>query len=320
MMRLLAADIGGTYSRLAWRASEDPGDWVEQRFENAGFADLEAVIDRGLELLGASSRSVGCMVLALPGPVHSEPVRLTNIDWSVSRRALRERYAAARVEIVNDFQAAAVGAVTSPAGQLKRLNAGAGEGDGAVVVTGAGTGLGMAWFAGPPDGRPPHATEGGHLDFAPNDRQQEVLYSHLAERYGHVSYERILSGDGLLGLYRWLAGPAARADDPAGVTALAAAGDAAAVEAVRLFVRVFAAYAGNLALAFNPAGGIYLCGGLSAHLADWFEPAAFAAAFAAKGRMRELVGRIPVSLVTRADIGLAGARQLLDTICTRAET
>jgi glucokinase len=319
-MRFLAADIGGTYSRLAWRVADGPGNWVEQRFENAGFPDLEAVIDRGLELLGASSKSVQCMVLALPGPVHADPVRLTNIDWSVSRGTLRERYACERVEIVNDFQAAAVGAVTAPSGQLRVLNAGAGDPGGPVVVTGAGTGLGMAWFAGPPDGRPPRATEGGHLDFAPNDRQQEALYSHLADRYGHVSYERILSGDGLLGLYRWLAGADAMAQDTAGVTALAAAGEAAAVEAVRLFVRVFGAYAGNLALAFNPAGGIYLCGGLSAHLADWFEPAAFLAAFEAKGRMRELVGRIPVSLVTRGDIGLAGARQLLETICTRAET
>lgn len=314
---MLAADIGGTYSRLAWRNADDPGDWVEQRFENAGFPDLAAVIDRGLELLGASSRSVGCMVLALPGPVHAEPVRLTNIDWSVSRERLRERYASERVELVNDFQAAALGAVAAPAGQLRLLNAGAGEADGPVVVTGAGTGLGMAWFGGRPDGRPPRATEGGHLDFAPNDRQQEALYSHLAERYGHVSYERILSGDGLLGLYRWLAGdPAA---DPATVKARAVAGEDAAVEAVRLFVRVFGAYAGNLALAFNPAGGIYLCGGLTAHLADWFEPAAFVAAFAAKGRMRELVERIPVSLVTRGDIGLAGGRQLLEKICTRAD-
>lgn len=319
-MMLLAADIGGTYSRLAWRVADDSGDWVEQRFENAAFAGLEAVIDRGLESLRAPSHGISRMVLALPGPVQHDPVRLTNIDWSVSRESLRERYGAERVEIVNDFQAAAIGAVTAPAGQLKVLNAASGDTKGPVVVTGAGTGLGMAWFAGPPDGRPPHATEGGHLDFAPNDRQQVALYSHLAERYGHVSYERILSGDGLLGLYRWLAGSAAAADDPAGVTARAAAGEDAAVEAVRLFVRVFGAYAGNLALAFNPAGGIYLCGGLNAHLAHWFEPAAFGAAFKAKGRMRELVEEIPVALVTRGDIGLAGARQLLEKIYTRAET
>ena len=319
-MWCLAADIGGTYSRLAWRSADAPGDWVEQRFENAGFADLEGVIDHGLALLGAPARGVRCMVLALPGPVHLEPVRLTNIDWHVSRVTLRARYASERVEIVNDFQAAAVGAVTAPAGRLRVLNAGSGNADGPVVVTGAGTGLGMAWFAGPPDGRPPHATEGGHLDFAPNDRQQEALYRHLAERYGHVSYERVLSGEGLLALYRWLAGAEAPAAEPAGVTARAAAGDAAALEAIRLFVRVFGAYAGNLALAFNPAGGIYLCGGLTAHLADWFEPDAFVAAFAAKGRMRELVERIPVSLVTRGDTGLAGARQLLEALCTRADT
>lgn len=319
-MRVLAADIGGTYSRLTWRTADAPGDWVEQRFENAGFASLEAVIDRGLDQLGAASHTVPCMVLALPGPVHANPVRLTNIDWSVDRDALRARYACGQVEIINDFQAAAAGAVATPAADLKTLNAGTADPRGPVVVTGAGTGLGMAWFAGGPHGGAPHATEGGHLDFAPNDDQQAALYRHLADRYGHVSYERILSGDGLVGLYRWLAGSGAQAQDSAEVAARAAAGEAPAIEAVQLFVRVFGGYAGNLALAFNPGGGIYLCGGLTAHLAGWFEPAAFSAAFQAKGRMRELVGRIPVSLVTRGDIGLAGARQLLETICTRADT
>ena len=88
---------------------------------------------------------------------------------------------------------------------------------------------------------------------------------------------------------------------------------------MRLFVAVFAAYAGNLALAFDPTGGIYLCGGVSVHLADWFEPPAFAAAFCAKGRMAGVVQRIPVFLATRQDTGLAGAKDIVKRL-QRAES
>jgi glucokinase len=317
-MICLAADIGGTYSRLAWRTPQQAQGWVEQRFDNAGFADLEAVIARGRELLDGEAQAIECMVLALPGPVHEDPVQLTNIDWRVQRAALRRRFGVRELLIVNDFQAAALGAVGTAAESLRVLNPGQADA-GPVVVAGAGTGLGMAWLAGRDDPALPRATEGGHLDFAPNDERQVALYRHLAARHGHVSYERILSGDGLLELYRWSAGASASAASPAEVAALAAADDACANEAVALFVQIFAAYAGNLALAFNPSGGIYLCGGLTAHLAERFSAETFAAAFSAKGRMRDLVRRIPVYLVTGGEVGLAGAMTILDKICKRAD-
>jgi glucokinase len=179
-----------------------------------------------------------------------------------------------------------------------------------VVVAGAGTGLGMAWLAQTGSGVLPRATEGGHLDFAPNNERELALYRWLAGRFGHVSYERILSGGGLVDTYRFIAGSAAGVERPAQIAALARQADPAATQALRLFVEIFAAYTGNLALAFNPTAGIYLCGGLSAHLAHWFEPTAFMAAFAAKGRMAGVVRRIPVFLVTRHDSGLAGAKNI----------
>ena len=311
-MMSLAADIGGTYSRLAWFGDALGGETVEQVYRNADFASLEAVIERGQEALDLAGRPLAEMVLALPGPVQRDPIELTNIRWTLYRDRLAERFGTASLTIINDFQAAALGAVNEPYEHLKVLNPVTPD-DGPVVVAGAGTGLGMAWLASRDQRGLPQATEGGHMDFAPTDTDQLALYETLAARYGHVSYERLLSGDGLLDIYRHTAGENAGAGTPADIAALAGRSERAAVEAIRHFVAVFAAYAGNLALAFNPSGGIYLCGGLSAHLADWFDPTAFMITFANKGRMSDVVRRIPVYLVTRHNTGLAGALRIAQT-------
>jgi len=307
----LAADIGGTYSRLAWSGDGPAQGADEQIFRNADFDSLEAVIDRALAVWSIAGQPLDHIALAVPGPVHDDPVALTNIDWQLDREALRSRYRAARLSIVNDFQAAALGSVAEPRERLMTLNPGVAD-TGPVVVAGAGTGLGMAWFAGQRSGVLPYATEGGHLDFAPVDDEQLALFHWLAERYGHVSYERILSGAGLLDTHRFIAADAAGAGTPAEVVAAARRGDVHALQTVRTFVAIFAAYAGNLALAFNPTGGIYLCGGLTVHLAEWFNPELFQARYMAKGRMRAVVQRIPVFMVNRHDTGLTGAKMIAE--------
>ncbi len=305
-MMYLAADIGGTYSRVALSGDGETDDQRLQVFDNAEFTDLESMLARALDLPGFAGQPIDRMVLAVPGPTQEDPVRLTNIDWQLHRTALRDRFRVAELTVVNDFQAAALGAVVEAPETTRVLNP-APRHPGPMVVAGAGTGLGMAWFADSHHPGMPQATEGGHLDFAPVNAAQVSLYHWLAERHGHVSYERILSGNGLLDAYRFGVGEQARASSAAEVTALARNGDPQARTAVQLFVEVFAAYAGNLALAFNPTAGIYLCGGVTSHLADWFETDAFLAAYAAKGRMRRTVQRIPVYLVTRPDTGLEGA-------------
>lgn len=311
-MTSLAADIGGTYSRLAWFGDNLADPPTEQVFDNADFDSLEAVIAHGLDATGRSRPSVARMVLAVPGPVHADPITLTNINWQLQRERLCNRFGVETLTIVNDFQAAALGAINQAYEDLIVLNPATPD-DGAIVVTGAGTGLGMAWLTNRDQPGLPHATEGGHVDFAPNNRQQTSLYQALAARFGHVSYERILSGDGLLDTYRHIAGSSAAASTPAEIAALANAADAHARDAIRLFVDVYAAYAGNLALAFNPHGGIYLCGGLTAHLAEWFDPTAFQLAFAAKGRMADVARRIPVYLVSSHHTGLHGVVRIART-------
>ena len=305
-MSYLAADIGGTYSRFAWSDDSNQPSPPTQILRNVDFDSLDTAIEHALTVFDRRSRHIRHMVLALPGPVEQDPVVLTNIDWQIERAALRQKFAVEQLTIVNDFQAAALGALGETADRLKILNPGTAD-NGPRVVTGAGTGLGMAWFCDQNFDRLPQATEGGHLDFAPGNEQELALYRHLARRYGHVSYERILSGPGLLEAYRFLADGQATAQEPAEIAALANQGDESATATLQIFVDVFAAYTGNLALAFNPTGGIYLCGGLTIHLADRFKPDLFVTRYADKGRMAKKVRRIPVYLVSRHDIGLAGA-------------
>jgi len=304
-MGALVADIGGTYSRIAWLGGDGQGDG-KQVFCNSDFASLDDVIAQAQAAVNQSGEPIERMVLALPGPVQDDPIRLTNIHWQVRRDALRARFSVAELVIVNDFQASALGAVAAPDGHLRVLNPTTPD-DATIVVAGAGTGLGMAWLAQRDLAQLPRSTEGGHMDFAPKDDVQLALYRKLAKRFEHVSVERILSGAGLVDTHRFFAG-STRITAPAQIVQAATEGDAHAEAAIGLFVAVFAAYVGNLALAFNPTGGIYLCGGLTGHLADWFDPVAFQAAFAAKGRMADQVRRIPVFLVTRPDTGLAGVK------------
>lgn len=312
-MSFIAADIGGTYSRFAWSENGGLREMRTEVLENAHFDSLEAAIAHALQALGVEDPPPALMVLAVPGPVHQEPVQLTNIDWRADRLGIQRRFGVARVEIVNDFQAAALGAVREPYERLQILHTATPD-EGPRVVAGAGTGLGMAWLCDDRLDVLPRATEGGHLDFAPGNETELALYRRLAERYGHVSYERLLSGDGLVDTYRHFAGDSASAATPAAVVAEAAARHAAARTAIETFVAIFAAYAGNLALLFNPTGGIYLCGGLTVHLGDRLQGSGFSTRYVAKGRMAEMVRRIPVFLVNRHDTGLAGAASFAQQI------
>ena len=301
-MNFLAADIGATNSRLAWQSG---GDVRTADYSNADFADLYQVIERFLQDKGGQDVRISNMALALPGPPDSECMRLTNIDWVVERSRLQERFDVDEVFLLNDFQAAAVGAINCDAPMALHPAQGRPR-TGTAVVTGAGTGLGLAWFADTESGGLPAATEGGHADFAPVNDQEYGLHRWLSDKYGHVSWERVLSGQGLRDLYVYFAAQGSEAPPADQISSGAREGDPLALKAVNCFVDVLGRYAGNLALQFNPTAGIYLCGGVTGHLASWIEQN-FRAAYLDKGRMRGQVERIPAYLIREQNVGLEGA-------------
>jgi glucokinase len=305
-MSRLAADVGGTWTRLALLDGREPRT---RRYRNAGFADLYQVIERFLRDAQVAAGTIEHMVLALPGPVGEAPVHLTNLGWVVEHERLRACCPRAHIHLLNDFQGAAVGALHASEGRWLNPHAAAPAGRGLAVVTGPGTGLGLAWCADVAAAALPRASEGGHADFAPADAGQRALHARLARRHGHVSWERVLSGPGLSELHAFLAVTEAPLS-PEQVRQHAESGDATSREAIALFLRILGNWVGNLALLFRPAAGVWLCGGVAQHLARWFAGDAFLEGFLARGRMQAVARETPVRLVEQADVGLAGVIHL----------
>lgn len=308
-MNIIAADIGGTNSRLAWIERPATGEAVirhQQSYVNALFIDFEALLASFIAECGEHS-TVSLLCLALPAPVRGESVTLTNIDWTLQRKHLGERFNISEVIFINDFQAAALGTTVVDPSKLITLNDATAEPLGPRAVIGAGTGLGVAYMHWLQTNFRAFATEGGHVDFAPGDDIQEELYDFLEKKYDRVSYERILSGPGLIDLYNFC--KESNGDDiSAGwVNQQAMQGDnLAAVTAMRLYASIYGAFVGNIVLMFRPTGGIYLVGGVTAKTVYWLQSEFFLDAFLNKGRMSLLAAQTPLYLVTDEITGLKG--------------
>jgi glucokinase len=181
------------------------------------------------------------------------------------------------------------------------------------AITGAGTGLGLAFMLADGSGRYRHyPSEGGHSDFAPaNDRQARLL-EQLRANHGHVSWERVASGQAMDALYRFCRTEqnAAQPDAPvdgAGLAMRAESGDPAALAALDLFIDLYGAWVGNVALMLQPRGGLYVAGGIAIHLQSRMQSPRFMAAATDKGRMRSVVERTPIFLITHSRLGVLGA-------------
>ena len=308
-MNIIVADIGGTNSRLAWIERPATGKAVirqQKSYVNALFTDFETLL---AAFIGECSEisAISLLCLALPAPVKGGSVKLTNIDWTLRQKHLSEQFKIREVLFINDFQAAALGTTVVDASKLITLNDAPLEPQGPRAVIGAGTGLGVAYMHWLQMNFRAFATEGGHVDFAPRDDIQEELYDYLEKKYDRVSYERILSGPGLIDLYNFCKEANGREITAGWVNEQAMQGNnLAAVTAMRLYATIFGAFAGNIVLMFRPTGGIYLVGGVTAKTAYWLQSEFFLDAFLDKGRMSSLAIQTPLYLVTDENTGLKG--------------
>ena len=306
---ILVGDIGGSNTRLA--LANRRGRRVTlvrlERYVNAEAPGLAGLIRR---FLADQPAPVGAC-LAVAGPTDGRQVRLTNLDWAIDAEALAGEFGLP-CRLVNDFEAVAWGIdALEPSGQVA-LQAAVAQPGAVRLAIGPGTGLGVAFsLPGRPRSRPLPG-EGGHVGFAPTDDEQMALLRFLQGLHGRVSVERILSGPGLASLYafcREASGrPLKRARSPAEVTEAALAGqDAIAVWALRLFCRILGQTAGDLALAADCRGGVYLAGGIPPRIRLFLEGPDFLAGFRDKGRFSQRMEAMPVHLVLDPDIGLKGA-------------
>lgn len=319
MSYFLAGDIGGTKTLLQiYAAGQERTPLLRQSFHSADYQSLAQIL--GVFLLEADVRNVTSACFALAGPVAGRRVNLTNLPWEVDADVLAAHFGIARIALINDFAAVGFGIAALEAADLLTLQQGEPQAQGVRLVVGAGTGLGVAWLSPREEGYAVHPSEGGHMDFAPTDELQYALLCYLQQRHGHVSYERIVSGPGLVAIFEFLRDTQNKV--PSGdLVAAMNAGDAAAaiasfasrqdepmaVLALELFMKIYGAFVGNAALASLPRGGIYVAGGIAAKIAAQLQRSTFMQAFSDKGRFNGLLEQLPLSIVMNAQVGLLGA-------------
>ena len=325
MPYLLAADVGGTKTLLRiCQAGRPHTPTLQKTYPSAAYPDLATMLDEFLR--AADARHISAACLALAGPVNGRQVRLTNLPWEVDADALQTRFAIPRVELINDFAAVGYGIAGLRPDDLLTLQTGVTQAGGTRLVVGAGTGLGVAWLSYQNDAYTVHPAEAGHMDFAPLDDTQIDLLRYLRARFGHVSCERIVSGPGLVAIFEFLR-DSTRAQPGEQVVQAMHEGDAAAViaeyamqgkdacarQALDMFISIYGAFVGNLALLTLPRGGIYIAGGIAAKIAAEMQQGSFLRAFCAKGRFAAMLQNLPLCIVNDPDVGVLGASLYLES-------
>jgi len=308
----LLADIGGTHARFALARAGGFGSIVTLRtadFEQAGAA-LRAFLDRVRPPSPPPTAALACA-----GPVEDGHVQLTNSPWRIDAEEIRSELGFEDVILVNDFASVAwaIPALREP--DLHPVGGGEAVNGAPAVVLGPGTGLGVAGYLPDRGGGSVVVGEGGHVSMAAvTDREAEVLAAARGE-LGHVSAERLLSGEGLVRLYQILAGldgVDAPARSAAEITKAAAAqGPTLCCAAFDLFCEMLGTVAGNLALTFGAQGGVYIAGGIVPKSRDAFARSGFRERFEAKGRFRDYLARIPTSIVTHPEPAFLGLMRML---------
>jgi glucokinase len=321
-VKLIAGDIGGTKCLLATfdTASRVFKTLREERYESARFDGLASVVRA---FLVKNTEKIEAACFAVAGPVKDGEVITSNLPWHVNGKELASVLGLASVRLVNDFEAVGYGLDQLQGEDLATLQAGTRSPTGPIAVLGAGTGLGEAYLVW--DGKRYNVcpSEGGHVEFGPQSLLETGLLEHLRRRFGHVSYERILSGSGLAHIQEFLVASgvekatpevakAIEHEDPAAVVSKhgLARTDASCVRALDMFASIYGAQAGNLALTLLASGGVYLAGGIAPRIISKLQEGGFLRAFREKGRLSPLLERMPVSVIMNTRVGLLGAASL----------
>lgn len=305
---VLLADVGGTHARFALARAGHIGNAVT--LATADHADLRDALAHAMRVLDAAR--LGATALCAAGPLRDDAIVLTNCAWQISREALAAATGVADPLLVNDFTALA--AALPSLGDTDREQVGGGEPEpgAACAVLGAGTGLGMSGLIPRTDAHEALiAGEGGHADLAAATPDEDRILERLRQRFGHVSLERVLSGDGLCNLYAAMH-PDRDAPPAPGIAALAATGDPHALACVQQFSAWLGAVAGDLVLTLGARGGIYLGGGIVPAWGALFPRDVFRARFEDKGRYREYLQGVPAYIITARDPALRGLKRLLE--------
>lgn len=318
-MLILAGDVGGTSTRLAYFQADRGGLTVlaQAQYKSAAHGSLIEMVRHFADRHGVVPERA-CFGIA--GPILNGRVRTPNLPWTIDGADLAAALGLPRVRLINDLEANTYGIASLKREDLLTLNTGIPHPDGTIAVVSAGTGLGesLAYWDGAT--HRPLPSEAGHGDFAPRNELEMELLRYLQEKHGRVSYERVLSGPGILDIYRFLrdkryfpehpsvAAAMGSEDPPAVITRAALQGICPmCAKTLDMFIAVYGAEAGNAALRFLATGGVYLGGGIAPKIIELLKGATFMVAFTAKGRLSPLVQSIPVYVILNESTALLGA-------------
>ncbi|MEJ5963338.1 glucokinase [Pedobacter immunditicola] len=315
-VKILAGDIGGTKTNLALFdfSSGKYSILKETRFKTKDFNDLGEMIASFL----SADEKPAVMSFGIAGPVTENRVKLTNVSWGIDGVELSKQYNSTPVYLINDLEATAYGlAVLTPAELFSFYNSGK-EARGNLALIAPGTGLGEAGVYDDGVTYHPFATEGGHSDFAPRTLLDHELYLHLNKQFGRVSWERVISGNGIVSIFDFLADEKCR-NVPGELKEVLTLGDKPKVitdninnysicrETIDLFLRYLATEAGNLALKMKATGGVFIGGGIIPQILEHVDKDQFMIYFRDFDRMSELLSGISVSVILNDKTALLGA-------------
>jgi len=314
---LLAGDIGGTKTLLGLfdRAVPRPHPIAIRAFSTRDYSDLATMISVFAGEAAVPRSNIEAAAFGVAGPVLGKAAQLTNVPWGVDAQRLAETLDIGPVNLLNDLQAMAYAVPVLHSAELHVLQEGVPPADGNMALIAAGTGLGEA-FLHFVDGRLiPSPCEGGHADFAARTERDISVLRSLVQRYKRASVEHVLSGPGLVNLFRAIhAGPCRAGIDEESRGASAAITSAAlegrcpsCVDTLATFIEAYGAEAGNLALRTVATAGLFVGGGIAPQILPAFADGTFMRAFRDKAPLDDLMARIPVKVILHAEPGLLGA-------------
>ena len=324
---ILTVDVGGTKTALALFDGQGVNFRLvrEATLPSREFPTFDGAIARFL--VDGPSGPIDAASFGIAGPVVEGRVVTTNLPWTIDERTLEKSIPTKRLRLMNDLEATGHGLAALPPTSLVTLQAGQPR-HGNIALIAAGTGLGEALLIWDGKSHQVISSEGGHADFAPSTELEMDLLRFLTNEFGHVSYERILSGPGFFNIYRflrdtgrapepaWLADKLEASSDPNTVIGPAAleGRDPLCVATLDLFTKVYGAEAGNLGLKVLSVGGVYVGGGIAPRFRAKIEDGTFIAAFRAKGRFSKLMDAMPVHLVLESRTALLGAARVAQSL------
>ncbi len=317
---ILAGDIGGTSTRLAYFEVQNGKlkSRINEKFSSRAHKGLEEIVRAFLQ---KHSIQVEHAAFGIAGPVRQQRVEATNLPWVIDAAALKSELVTADVFLLNDLEANTYGIFELAPSDFAIINAGAPADGGNIAVISAGTGLGEAGATWDGSRFVVYATEGGHTDFAPRDELEIELLLYVQKRLGgRVSYERLLSGPGIYTIYqflrdtkrgaeeKWLREEMQHGDPSAIVSQHGLNGKSElCVHTLDLFVKLYGAESGNLALKMMATRGVFVGGGIAPKILPKMQSGAFMQAFAEKGRFENLLRSIPVRVLLNDQAALLGA-------------